>query len=362
MIVVRSEDRPLRGCGNAIEIATTAIGEIAYYLPHAKRSSKSRKTRVKARRRRERIRHHRRSRRSRSRSRSRTRHRHHTSGAGYMTDLDEDDDVYDDYDFTDDDVDEDDDYYTDTDEEYVGGGRGSEWGDAYKVAKCFSEKSPWQPVFNERLTMFIAGVPGAGKSYLAKEMINLLPHNIPILLFTALEENDGNFDELGKDRLFKIRMSPDVLESITLAKIREKVKEVSKSKANQAILLFDDIDKIRDPKVEKATFKIMNDALANGRGHKKHNGEGDIHVLCTSHSLNDYQKTKYTFENSNWVALFPGTTPKLQMERLFIDKLGLDKDLCAKMIQAAHRGEMRSIIIHKIVPMYMIFNTRIMAL
>lgn len=213
----------------------------------------------------------------------------------------------------------------------------------------------WRPVFNDRMTMFIAGTPGAGKSYLAKQMINLLPSNIPILLFTALEEHDGNFDELGKDRIYKIKMSTDTLDKINLAGIRERVK------TPQTILLFDDVDKIRDPKVQNATFALMNDALANGRGHEKHDGTGDIHVICTSHSANDYKKTKYTFENSNYVALFPGTTPPLQMYRMF-DKLGLEKELCQKMINLARAQQIRSIIIHKVVPMYLIYGDKIMQL
>lgn len=213
----------------------------------------------------------------------------------------------------------------------------------------------WRPCFNDRLTMFIAGTPGAGKSYLAKQMIKLLPSTIPILLFTALEENDGNFDELGKDRLFKVKMKPETLEKINLKEIRER------SKSPQTLLLFDDVDKIRDPKVQNATFALMNDALANGRGHEKHDGNGDIHVICTSHSANDYKKTKYTFENSNYVALFPGTTPPLQMYRMF-DKMGLDKELCQKMIKLARMQKIRSIIIHKVVPMYMIFGNKIMLL
>ena len=213
----------------------------------------------------------------------------------------------------------------------------------------------WRPCFNDRMTMFIAGTPGAGKSYLAKQMIKLLPTNIPILLFTALEENDGNFDELGKERMYKIKMKPEVLSKINLAEIR------SRAKSPQTILLFDDVDKIRDPKVQNATFALMNDALANGRGHEKHDGNGDLHVICTSHSANDYQKTKYTFENSNYVALFPGTTPPLQMYRMF-DKMGLEKELCQKMIKLARMQKIRSIIIHKVVPMYIIFGNKIMLL
>lgn len=213
----------------------------------------------------------------------------------------------------------------------------------------------WKPNFTDRMTMFIAGTPGAGKSYLAKEMINLLPTTYDILLFTALDEKDGNFSDLGKDRLYKIKMTPDVLSKVTLSEIR------SRAKSPQTILLFDDVDKIRDPKIQNLTFAIMNDALANGRGHEKHDGHGDIHVICTSHSLNDYQKTKYTFENSNYVALFPGTTPTLQMYRMF-DKLGLDKKLCQKMMRLGRNQEIRSIIIHKVVPMYMIFGNKIMLL
>ena len=213
----------------------------------------------------------------------------------------------------------------------------------------------WKPKFNDRLTMFIAGTPGAGKSYLAKQMIDLLPKHLKILLFTALEENDGNFDSLGKERLYKIKMTPEVLSTITLQEIRRK------SEDEQVILLFDDIDKIRDAKVSNMTFAIMNDALANGRGHERHNGKGDIHVLCTSHSANDYVKTKYSFENSNYIALFPGTTPPLQMYRIF-DKMGLTKNLCLRMIKLARAQRIRSIIIHKVVPMYIIFGDKIMLL
>lgn len=213
----------------------------------------------------------------------------------------------------------------------------------------------WRPYFNDRMTMFIAGAPGAGKSYLAKQMIKLLPTNIPILLFTALEENDGNFDDLGKDRIYKIKMKPEILSKINLSEIRER------SKTPQSILLFDDVDKIRDSKVQNGVFALMNDALANGRGHEKHDGKGDVHVICTSHSANDYQKTKYTFENSNYVALFPGTTPPLQMYRMF-DKLGLPKELCQKMMKLGRMQKIRSVIIHKVVPMYMIYGDKIMLL
>ena len=199
---------------------------------------------------------------------------------------------------------------------------------------------------NGRLTAFIPGNPGAGKSYLAKELINLLPSDYDVLLFTALEEEDGNFADL-KQKLHKIRMEPENLKRLTLSTIRK----VSR----HPVLLFDDIDKIRDKEVEKLTFAILEDALANGRGHKAHDGEGDIHVIVTTHSLNDYRKTKYTLENSDYVAVFPASTTYVQLRRLF-EKMGLDKDLCDRVVEAGKGCMIRRAIIHKVSPMYIIIG------
>lgn len=209
----------------------------------------------------------------------------------------------------------------------------------------------WYPniLENGRLTAFIPGNPGAGKSYLAKELINLLPSDYDVLLFTALEEEDGNFKDL-KQKLYKIKMEPENLRRMTLSNIR--------TASKNPILLFDDIDKIRDKEVEKLTFAILEDALANGRGHKEHNGEGDIHVIVTSHSLNDYRKTKYTLENSDYVAVFPASTTYVQLKRLF-EKMGLDKELCDKVVSAGKGCEIRRAIIHKVSPMYIIIGSSI---
>ena len=200
-----------------------------------------------------------------------------------------------------------------------------------------------------RLTAFIPGNPGAGKSYLSKELIELMPPESEILLFTALEEEDGNFSDL-TPRLFKIKMTPENLKRITLTEIRKRCKN--------PILLFDDIDKIRDKEVEKLTYAILEDALANGRGHEKHDGNGDVHVIVTSHSLNDYRKTKYTLENSDYVAVFPQSTTYAQMARLF-EKLGLSKEMCQDVMKLGRTGEARRVIIHKVAPMYIIYGPQI---
>lgn len=209
----------------------------------------------------------------------------------------------------------------------------------------------WFPCFLDsgRVSIFIAGNPGAGKSYLAKEIINSMPRGTDVLLFTALEESDGNFDELNHP-VYKIKMTPDNLNNITLEGIRVR--------SEHPVLLFDDVDKIRDKKVEQALFKLMNDALANGRGHKKHDGSGDIHVICTSHALNDYVKTKYTLENSDYVALFPGSTTKSQYDRM-MTKLGVPKDLIDLSYNEGKKGSFRYVFVKKTAPMFLSYGDTI---
>lgn len=217
-----------------------------------------------------------------------------------------------------------------------------------------SGKSPsgeeWYPSIldNGRLTAFIPGNPGAGKSYLAAELIESLPADYDVLLFTALEEDDGNFANI--KRLYKIKMTEENLERMTLSEIRR----VSR----HPVLLFDDIDKIRDKGVEKLVFAILEDALANGRGHVRHDGEGDVHVIVTSHALNDYRKTKYTLENSDYVALFPGSTTFAQLTRLF-EKMGLSKELCKFVYEKGKKCAVRRVIVHKVAPMYIIIGDTI---
>ena len=219
-----------------------------------------------------------------------------------------------------------------------------------QTSACSISGEEWYPNLSEgRLTAFIPGNPGAGKSYLSNELIHLLPKDSEVLLFTALEEEDGNFADL-KGRLYKIRMEPENLSRLSLSEIRKRCKN--------PVLLFDDIDKIRNKEVEKLTFALLEDALANGRGHKKHDGHGDIHVIVTSHSLNDYRKTKYTLENSDYVALFPQSTTYAQMRRLF-EKIGLSKDMCDEVMRLGKRGEIRRVIVKKVAPMYMIAGPHI---
>lgn len=163
------------------------------------------------------------------------------------------------------------------------------------------------PVYGERLSFFIAGPPGCGKSTTTAQILSFFPDQVKYL-FTDITEDDRAFEGI---KFRKVKMETDILESITLDKL---------TKDGDCWCVFDDVDKIRDPKKSKVLLSLMDNILANGRKHGKHN----INIVITSHSLSDYKRTKYAIENCNYWVFFPDKTMLLQIKTL-LKKDGLEK-------------------------------------
>lgn len=165
------------------------------------------------------------------------------------------------------------------------------------------------PVYGERLSYFIAGPPGCGKSTTISEILSYFPDQ-PKYLFTDIEEKDRAFRGID---FRKVKMDPTILQSITLDKL---------TKDGTCWCVFDDVDKIRDPKKSKILLALMDNILANGRSHGKH----AINIIVTSHSLADYKRTKYSIENCDYWVIFPSKTMDMQLKTL-LKKDGIDKYL-----------------------------------
>lgn len=163
------------------------------------------------------------------------------------------------------------------------------------------------PIYGERLSYFIAGPPGCGKSTTTAEILSFFPSQ-PKYLFTDLDTEDRAFTGI---KFRKIKMETPILETITLEKL---------TKDGDCWCVFDDIDKIRDSKKSKVLLALMENILANGRSHGGYN----INCIVTSHSLSDYKRTKYTIENCNYWVVFPAKTMKNQVMTL-LKKNGFDK-------------------------------------
>lgn len=162
------------------------------------------------------------------------------------------------------------------------------------------------PVYGERLSFFIGGPPGCGKSTTTAQILSFFPDQVKYL-FTDITDKDDAFKGI---TFRKVKM--DKLETITLEKLAHD---------GDCWCVFDDVDKIVDPKISKNLLRLMDNILANGR---RHGDYGNINVIITSHSLSDYKRTKYAIENSNYWVIFPSKTMQLQLSTL-LKKDGLQK-------------------------------------
>ena len=214
-----------------------------------------------------------------------------------------------------------------------------------------------EPFYNpkERITMFIAGTQGCGKSYFISEFLDdyqLAHPERPVRLFTGLKEKDKHF-ERHADRIVRARMRSKYLDEMDLETMRYN----KKKQRTGCLLIFDDVDRIRDPEVKKMTYRILYDALCNGRDHETQEGHADIDVVVTNHEINDYQNTKYILTECNYIVLFPYFTTAEQIERV-LKKIGVNKHLMKQIIK--YQG--RALIIHRTAPMYCITHSKIFLL
>lgn len=187
------------------------------------------------------------------------------------------------------------------------------------------------PIYGERLSFFIAGPPGCGKSTTAAQILSLFPET-PIYLFSEVKE-DQAFEGL---EITRMKMETELIKELNVDILAEK---------SDCWVVFDDVDQITDSALSTAVCKLMDNLIANGRSHGKHN----INIIATSHSLTDYRKTKYSIENCAYWVIFPKDTITAQLERL-LTKMGLQKIL--KKIENADR-----VFIHKKSPLFILSDS-----
>lgn len=199
----------------------------------------------------------------------------------------------------------------------------------------------WFPFTKNRFSIFIAGVPNAGKSYFTAQLLKLFPETYEVLLFTDLEENDANFKDI-KQKVWKIKMKPEILKKINMDVIRARVKN--------PICVFDDIDKMSSPTISKLTKDLLHSILLKGRGHDH---SADIHCIVTYHALNGGLETKTLIENCEYLCLFPLSTLFRQME-YFLSKVGLKTKEIHDLVDFCKKRGIRKIIIKKTAPLYII--------
>ena len=206
---------------------------------------------------------------------------------------------------------------------------------------------------NERITMFIAGCQNCGKSYYISQFLDtykVLHPERPVFLVTGLSEKDKHFE--GHDML---RINLSHVPTLTLEDLRRRGPGAPRT---GSLVIFDDVDRITDDKVNKAVQKLISDILSNGRDHASQAGIADIDIIITNHEVNDYKRTRPMLTECNYVVLFPSATVGRQM-KLIIDKIGVGKGIER---QITNYKTSRSLLIHKTYPMYCVMEDKVMLL
>ena len=171
-----------------------------------------------------------------------------------------------------------------------------------------------------------------------------------MFLVTGLSEKDKHFE--GQE-MWKINLSH--VPTLTLEDLRRRGPGAPRT---GSLVIFDDVDRITDDKVNKAVQKLISDILSNGRDHATQAGIADIDIIVTNHEVNDYGRTKKLLTECNYVVLFPSATVGRQM-KLIIDKIGVSKGIEK---QITNYKTSRSLLIHKTYPMYCVMEDKVMLL
>ena len=124
---------------------------------------------------------------------------------------------------------------------------------------CDYPHEKFGPIFSrkERITMFIAGCQNCGKSYYISQFIRLyktLRPERPIYLVTGLSEKDAHFEGLG---MWKIQL--EAVPSLTLEHLRKVEADAPRT---GSLVIFDDVDRITDDKMNKTVQKLISDILS----------------------------------------------------------------------------------------------------
>lgn len=177
------------------------------------------------------------------------------------------------------------------------------------------------PDENKREVYYIAGASGSGKSWIAKQLaenyMKMYP-NRDIYVVSKLEE-DNTLDSMDLPKGKKpIRLDykdwvanpPDI------------------NSLSNSMIIFDDYDTI-EGKEGKAVQTLIEDIAIMGRKH--HDEQGNITMLCLTHYITNYKKTRLILNESSHFVVYPQATSSHALLYLLKTHLGMEKDDIKKL-------------------------------
>ena len=152
--------------------------------------------------------------------------------------------------------------------------------------------------------IFCSGPPNCGKSYWINEYVKKYKSIFKdrhVILFTRLDDDKS----LKESMYLRITIHPDILAD------KFEIDDFENS-----LVIFDDIESSKYPKVTKYLYELMDDLCKNGRHH-------NISVIFANQECRMGTKTKNLLTNMTMSVIFPWCCSPYQYTRLIHDHIGL---------------------------------------
>lgn len=167
------------------------------------------------------------------------------------------------------------------------------------------------PEPTKRSVWYIAGQSGSGKSYIAKTLANYYHKLFPergIYLVSKLEKDE----------------TLDALKFIKRLNIQSFVEDYpSIDEFKDTMMIFDDYDCLTGD-AEKVVLKIIDDLAITGR-------HSNTTMLCLSHYLTNYKKTRLLLNEATHVVVYPQSTSYHALRYLLKSYVGVDEDVLKRL-------------------------------
>jgi hypothetical protein len=188
---------------------------------------------------------------------------------------------------------------------------------------------------SERECVYLTGVSGCGKSYLCGKYLRyyqlFFPNNKKYLV-----SNKG-YDE-----------SLDSVENLFRIPIDSKIKHIKMDSLSNSIIIFDDVDGIRNKSIRKSIYSFIDELLSTGRSYC-------ITVIITSHLTTNYNETRMILNECNKIIIFPRSGNDYAIRRMLNKYLGFPNKNVDMLLDLPSRWVM----IYKGYPNYLIYKNGI---
>ena len=186
----------------------------------------------------------------------------------------------------------------------------------------------------DRECLYISGPSGSGKSTYVNKFIKQYKEMYPkneVFLMSRLA-SDKSLDN--NKHIKRIKINEELLDD-----------PIDNSELENSAIIFDDIDTIRDKDLRDYVSDLRDDLLETGR-HEK------VTMLCTSHLLMDYKKTRTLLNEATSVTFFPNSGSSYHISRFLKVYCGFSNNEIKRVLNLPSRW----VTICKTAPMYVLYS------